>query len=393
MNVHFETDADGFLSQECPSCRRRFKVLFGEGGDGTLSFCPYCRHTGEDNWLTPEQLNYVQTVATEAVVRPQLEQLKRQIASSASDMVDIQVTEEIAETAMPPVETIDDFASIHFACCAETIKAEACESYYCIICGKAQEVTMDKGRIFLSHKGSDKKMVLEYKEVLEELGYKPWLDDEAMPAGTPLERGLLEGMQESCAVIFFVTADFKDTGFLETEIDYAIAEKRKRQGEFAIITLILHDSGGALDAESVVPPLLKPYVWKQPKSQLQALIEILRALSKNTTDDPANVSTLSANLISRKKIDSDFSEDAKSILKAAAKGEGTVICGRTIGGVRVSAGGESMMEDDGPREAARWEAAVEELQRLRCLKDVGHQGEVFELTKAGWDMADSLLDG
>ena len=305
-------------------------------------------------------------------------------------MVDVQITEDIPENATAPVEIIDNYESIYFGCCAEAIKAEARESYYCIICGKTQEVPMDKGSIFLSHKGSDKKMVLEYKEVLEEIGYKPWLDDEAMPAGTPLERGLLEGMQESCAVVFFVTADFKDAGFLETEINYAVAEKRKREGEFAIITLILLDSGGAVDTESVVPPLLKPYVWKQPKGQLKALIEILRALPKNTTENPTSAGTPSANPVSRGKIGSDLSEDAKSVLRAAAEGGGQVICIRNFGGIRVGAGGESMAEDDGPREAARWEAAVEELQRHRYIKDVGYKGEVFELTKAGWDMADSL---
>ena len=54
-------------------------------------------------------------------------------------------------------------------------------------------------KIFLSHKGSDKDTVIDFRETLEELGYKPWLDDDAMPAGTLRERGLLQGMQASCA--------------------------------------------------------------------------------------------------------------------------------------------------------------------------------------------------
>ena len=251
---------------------------------------------------------------------------------------------------------------------------------------------MDAKRIFLSHKGSDKKMVLEYKEVLEEIGYKPWLDEEAMPAGTSLDRGLQKGMQESCAVVFFVTANFKDEGFLEAEIEYALEEKRKRQGRFAIIPLILNDSGGDLDTEPVVPPLLKRFVWKQPESQLQALIEIPRALPKNTTEDPASASTPSANPVSRREVGSDLSEDAKSILKAAAEGTRMVICKQTFGGVAVWAGGHYMTGDDGPREAARWKSAIQELQRYNCIEDTSHKGEVFQLTNAGWDMADSALD-
>ena len=392
MNIRFETDTDGFLSQECPSCRQRFKVLFGKGSDAAISFCPYCRHTGEDNWLTPEQLHYVQSVATEVIVRPQLKQFKRQLSRSASDLIDVQVTEDECEAVSPPLETIDDYDSIHFGCCAETIKAEQRERFYCIICGGEQETTMEGKRIFLSHKGLDKEMVREYKEVLEELGYVPWLDDEAMPAGTRLERGLLEGMQESCAVVFFVTADFKDAGFLETEIDYALTEKRKKGDEFAVITLVLGEFEEEPDVESVVPALLRPYVWKQPTSQFHGLREILRALPKKASDHLANPRSIGGNPVVAEEEGSRLSEDGKSILMAAAQGEGEVICIRTMGGVRVSAGGKSMVINDSAREAARWEAAVEELQRHRYIKDVGYKGEVFELTKAGWDMSDSLLD-
>ena len=49
-------------------------------------------------------------------------------------------------------------------------------------------------KIFLSYKGSDKDTVTDFRETLEELGYEPWLDDDAMPAGTLRERGLLQGM-------------------------------------------------------------------------------------------------------------------------------------------------------------------------------------------------------
>ena len=389
MDISFETDPGGFLSQDCPSCGRRFKVLFGGGSEAPLSFCPYCRHTGEDNWLTQEQLDYAKSVATEVLVRPELERLKRQVASTASDIIDIQVTEVTPEVTVSPVETIGNYDSVFFSCCAETIKAEQQERYYCIICGKKREMTMDRKSIFLSHRGSDKDMVLEFKGILEELGYKPWLDDEAMPAGTPLERGLLKGMQESCAVIFFVTPDFTDAGFLETEINYALTEKRKKGDGFAIIPLVLDGFGEKPGIESVVPPLLQQFVWKRPRSQIQALKEVLRALPKDVRNDSTDSSSLST---SRRDTGSDLSDDAKSVLRAAAEGGGRVTCMRTHGGGWVSAGGTIMKRSDEPRERARWEAAIEELRRHHYLKDMGHKGEVFELTKAGWDMADSLLD-
>ena len=302
---------------------------------------------------------------------------------------DVQVTEGTPEVAVSPVETIDSYDSIYFRTVQKPSRGSSMRDTTALSVEKKREMIMDRESIFLSHRGSDKDMVLEYKGILEKLGYKPWLDDEEMPAGTPLERGLLKGMQESCAVIFFVTPDFTDAGFLETEINYALTEKRKKGDGFAIIPLVLDGFGEKLDIESVVPPLLQQFVWKRPTSQIQALEEILRALPKDVRNDSIDSNSLS---VSRRDTGSDLSDDAKFVLTSAAEGRGRVICTRTHGGGRIYAGGTMMMHSDEPRERARWEAAVEELRRHGYLKDMGHKGEVFELTKAGWDMADSLLD-
>lgn len=133
----------------------------------------------------------------------------------------------------------------------------------------------DSKRVFLSHKSVDKDLVIDFKETLELLGYEPWLDEEAMPAGTVLVRGLKQGMKASCAVIFFITPEFKDEGFLETEINYAAQEKQNKGDKFAIITLQFVGKDGK---EASIPDLLTPYVYKTPKSHLEALREIVRAL-------------------------------------------------------------------------------------------------------------------
>ena len=133
----------------------------------------------------------------------------------------------------------------------------------------------DGMKIFLSHKGSNKRTVVDYGKTLEELGYEPWIDDDAMPAGTLRERGLLEGMQASCAAVFFITTSFKDEGFLATEIDYAMEEKRRKGDRFAIIPLKLEIAGN--DAAHM-PDLLNRFVWKTPSTHLEAIREIVRAL-------------------------------------------------------------------------------------------------------------------
>jgi TIR domain len=129
-------------------------------------------------------------------------------------------------------------------------------------------------RIFLSHKGEDKKMVRRFQRALEVIGFEVWLDEKNLKAGDHLERGILQGFEESCAAVFFITERFKDERYLKTEIDYAINETRKKERYFRIITLAF--KRGKENPE--VPELLKNYVWKSPISELDALTEIIKAL-------------------------------------------------------------------------------------------------------------------
>ncbi|MDO8810924.1 MAG: toll/interleukin-1 receptor domain-containing protein [Gallionella sp.] len=129
-------------------------------------------------------------------------------------------------------------------------------------------------KIFLSHKGADKPLVREFKNTLELLGFDCWLDEDAMSAGTELERGLLQGFADSCAAVFFVTPKYADENFLASEVDYAIQEKRKKGDKFSIITLVFQEGAN----KGKVPELLHRYVWKEPATHLEALREIVKAL-------------------------------------------------------------------------------------------------------------------
>ena len=126
-------------------------------------------------------------------------------------------------------------------------------------------------RIFLSHKSKDKPLVHRYYQALTELGFTPWLDEPDMPAGTNLERGILQGFEESCAAVFFITENFKDENYLATEVDYAIMQKRKKGKKFAIITLHYANAAG-------VPGLLTPFKWVTVSNDLEGFRELIRAL-------------------------------------------------------------------------------------------------------------------
>lgn len=130
-------------------------------------------------------------------------------------------------------------------------------------------------KIFLSHKGSDKESIRQYSYLLKEIGYEPWLDEDAMVAGDSLHRSILRGFEESCACVFFITPQFKDESYLEQEIDYAVDEKMGKKERFSIITLQFQDEHGEIGS---IPKLLKKYVCKKPKNQLEAFREIIKAL-------------------------------------------------------------------------------------------------------------------
>jgi len=131
-----------------------------------------------------------------------------------------------------------------------------------------------RSKIFLSHKGEDKKMVRRFLRALEVIGYEVWLDENNLRAGDHLERGIRRGFEESSAAIFFITENFKDERYLKAEIDYAIEQKRLWEDEFRIITLAFRKGSARVE----IPPMLKNYVWKNPSTELDALIEIVKAL-------------------------------------------------------------------------------------------------------------------
>jgi len=126
-------------------------------------------------------------------------------------------------------------------------------------------------RIFLSHKSVDKPVVYRYYQALKEVGFDPWLDEEAMPAGTNLERGLFQGFQESCAAVFFITESFRDEKYLAAEVDYAVMQKRRKGAKFSIITLRYSNA-------VEVPGLLTPYIYKTVANDLDGFRELVRAL-------------------------------------------------------------------------------------------------------------------
>jgi hypothetical protein len=333
----------------------------------------------------------MQAVAADIVLAPELKKLERQLKGVSKGPLRIEVKSEVPKPPPPPMETDEAFDILHFPCCNETIKATRHIRHFCIICGTEVDMTIsDSKKVFLSHKGVDKENVIDFKKTLGLLGYDPWLDEDAMPAGAALERALLKGMQDSCGVVFFITPSFKDQGFLETEVNYAIQEKRKKGDKFAVIALQFVGDGGSVGE---IPELLKTYVWKKPKTSLEALREIVRALpvAPGIVDWRHEITGV-VTAPKTKSTSAELSAEAKSILMAAATGDRCILHAGSMGGEVIQVGGKSMIPDQESRTIARWVGGLEDLQRRRYIKDLGHKGETFEVTREGYEAADELQD-
>lgn len=364
-------------------------MSFGEGSEEPISFCPYCGYEGRDCWLTQEQVDYAQAAAANLLLGPELKNLERNLKTGSGGLFKIDVKSSIPNVPPPPIDSDGDLKAFRFPCCNETVKADRHDMLFCIICGKEMDLKMSETKkVFLSHKGVDKDIVVDFKTTLDILGYDPWIDEDAMPAGTSLERGLLQGMQDSCGVVFFITPSFKDEGYLETEVNYAIQEKRKKGDKFAIIALQFVDHDGNVGE---IPALLKTYVWKKPKTHLQALCEIVRALPIIASDvdwrDGIDGVVVAPKIKSKS---TELSDEAKSILTATAFGDGRVMHLRYMGGEGIQTGGKTLIPDNDARTIALWVGGLEDLCRRRFIKDVGHKREVFEVTREGYEAADEI---
>ncbi len=85
-----------------------------------------------------------------------------------------------------------------------------------------------------------------------------------------------------------------------------------------------------------------------------------------------------------------LSREAVQLLLEAIAGGGDVMVSAWMGGSAVQANDKNFVEPNNPRSRAIWEGAVEELVRESLLQPVGHQGQIFRVTRQGYDAADLL---
>jgi hypothetical protein len=96
------------------------------------------------------------------------------------------------------------------------------------------------------------------------------------------------------------------------------------------------------------------------------------------------------NIISVPVIPKLTSEAHLLIVEAAKGSAGQVLKLAEFGGTVIQTNGRNFVERGNPRSSALWEAAVNELVNFGLLEPSGNKGEVFSITHAGYQVADTL---
>lgn len=138
IDVSLNVDGEGFISQECPSCKRRFKIQVDDGQERPIRFCPYCDHSGEGCWWTPEQADYLTALAAAHVVAPEIEEMARDFnrRTSGNQVLRMKMSIEKPRVPNPPSESDDGLEIQKFSCCGVLIKHDGQNvDLFCVLCG------------------------------------------------------------------------------------------------------------------------------------------------------------------------------------------------------------------------------------------------------------------
>jgi len=144
LDISFPLDEDGFLSQQCPTCMKVFKVDLAQEPTGKqLSYCPYCGHHGQECWWTTEQVEYINGAVQNQALNPIIRDFQKNLQglNNPGGGFTVTTTPIRDDVVVPPSEPGADMPKHLFRCCDETIKHLAgTQELHCVICG-----TTDRG--------------------------------------------------------------------------------------------------------------------------------------------------------------------------------------------------------------------------------------------------------
>lgn len=271
-------------------------------------------------------------------------------------------------------------------------------------------------KIFVSHSSDDLAYVEKIVELLEAIGVQ---EDEIVcssvpPYCVPLNNGVYDWLvnrfqSDELWVLFILSQNYYSSPACLNEMGAAWAMKQKWTG-ILLPDFEFHQIRGCIDSSKIGIKLgdddlntlkyrlselkdlltdefgLRPmsnYVWERKRDRF---IRNIEDIQKSETQD-----IVEDKLYEIKNEEEVISVDASVVLVyASEEANGQIIVASYLSGVAIQIGNINLIKKKSAREIARWKAAVEELETKRFIQRGGSKGEIFRVTKAGYEKADDL---
>jgi len=119
--------------------------------------------------------------------------------------------------------------------------------------------------------------------------------------------------------------------------------------------------------------------------------DLFRHLSQTVIRDFTETDGMPEIAVPTQSDDPAIGDAARELLLATVSDRsGRIMYLKYIGGTDISTNGRNFVDDRNPRTLARWESALEELERLGFISERGTKREVFAVTDRGYAYAESL---
>lgn len=275
-----------------------------------------------------------------------------------------------------------------------------------------------KPKIFISHSSLDKEFVETLVDLLEFIGLnnkQQLICTSVSGYGIPLDKDIYEYLKEQFIdhdlhLIFVLSDNYYHSvpclnemgaawvlqkkyttvllpGFKFEEIKGAINPRQiglKLDADLIDIKDKLGQLKNTILEEFDLPPINETR-WESKRDKF------IETISKISTKASASPITDSGNSHNLPNSPYSLSEEALTLLKAACLDQnGTIIKIQTFNGVTITSNNKSFIPSQEPREVATWEDALESLIILRLITQKDKKGEVYGVTKKGYDYIEQL---
>ena len=258
--------------------------------------------------------------------------------------------------------------------------------------------------IFLSWSGPISHAVAElfHKELRKFLpGAEPWISSDNIPKGKPWFATIMNQITKSPEGIFFITKENLRAPWLYYEAGGVAVALPDASVCTLLLDVVPSDIAGTPLAPMQATFLNKKDVWRLIRDINSRLLEptpeneIQGIFNKKWPPFEKKIwRILAGDAIADEVLDDDtpeLADKAKELLMEASKDDyGGIMFNTNFEGFNVITNGKHFCDTESPREEAEWKALVGELVANGLVKDQNGKGELFELTTAGFKLADTL---